>query len=197
MLISCQLTSRLDGLFSDRDVPDFAGLDSFATVFLQVYVADLPHAPRLGHPHVLVAVALARHHLVHLKDHTAASESGSCSEIPPTTSSLTLILHPTCNPTKQDALLPTSVPCLERNLFTAPEQSGASALFFNYSSQQVELSLIALDCVRSNAAGRSGSGPCSSCSSLTYIGTHKTRVRPCSPAARKQLSAHINPPSIR
>lgn len=66
------MTSRLDGLSSDGDVPDFAGLDSFATVFLQVHVADLPHTPRLGHPHVLVAVALARHHLVHLTDDTAA-----------------------------------------------------------------------------------------------------------------------------
>lgn len=72
MLIGYQPTSRPDGLSSDGDVPDFAGLDSFAAVLLQVHVADLPHAPRLGHPHVLVAVALARHHLVHLTDDTAA-----------------------------------------------------------------------------------------------------------------------------
>lgn len=72
MLISSQPTCRLEGLSSDWDVPDFAGLDSLATVLLQVHVADLPHTPGLGHPHVLVAVALARHHLVYLTEDTAA-----------------------------------------------------------------------------------------------------------------------------
>lgn len=54
-------------------LPDFSGLNTFSTVILQVHVADLPHAPRLGHPHVLTAVAEARNHLVHLTPSTHGS----------------------------------------------------------------------------------------------------------------------------
>lgn len=67
------ITDSLDTSVLGMILPDFSGLNTFTTVVLQVHVADLPHAPRLGHPHVLTAVTEARNHLVHLTPTTHAS----------------------------------------------------------------------------------------------------------------------------
>lgn len=47
-------------------LPDFPGLNSFATVILQVHIADPPHTPWLCHPDVLPTVTEAWHNLIHL-----------------------------------------------------------------------------------------------------------------------------------
>ena len=64
--IRWRATQLSPSIKSSLDPPDFSGLDTFATVLLQVHVADLPYTPGLGQPHVLSTVAQTGHHLVDL-----------------------------------------------------------------------------------------------------------------------------------